>query len=130
MSSPGFLSLGVFRSCFPGSSLTTESNPSDVLLLSTSTIRRRRNTTRKADDSSWRAGESIDRATVRDYLSQNSLASSKDHRTTPSLSSPANITGYFSSNTALLRIFICLADSNCCNSTPLPIAQHLSFKPN
>lgn len=34
MSSPGFLSLGVFRSCFPGSSLTTESNPSDVLLLS------------------------------------------------------------------------------------------------
>lgn len=34
MSSPGFLSRGVFPSCFPESSLTTESNPSDVLLLS------------------------------------------------------------------------------------------------
>ncbi|KAL0255975.1 hypothetical protein I308_100786 [Cryptococcus tetragattii IND107] len=43
---------------------------------------RRRIRTRKVDDSSWRAGESIDRATVRDYISQNSLASSEDHGTT------------------------------------------------
>lgn len=33
VSSPGFLSRGVFRSCFPESSLTAASNPSGILPL-------------------------------------------------------------------------------------------------
>lgn len=104
-----------------------------------------KSTARKADDSSWRAGESIDRAIVRDYP----LPPLHRPKTTGHyplyrlqctlLAIPLKYSGHSFSpflrtgwEKNCKRTVICLADGDCYNSTPFyhPTSITFFFKPN